>query len=148
VSFSTVENPYFLAFINSARPAYKVPSRKVIATTVLSSEAARVKLEQMEDLQDMSGLTLLVDGWEDQSGRSIYGVMAAKAGQHSIMLGMSDLTGKRATADEIISVVQENMTKMDVDFKKFAAICTDNPTVMAAVRRKIEETDPVILVSY
>ena len=40
------------------------------------------------------------------------------------------------------------MEKMGVNFKTFAAICTDNPSVMVAVQRKLEENDPVLLVRY
>lgn len=50
VSFNVVEDPYYRDLISSLRPMYKVPSRYVLSGTILSAEAARINLIEMERL--------------------------------------------------------------------------------------------------
>ncbi|THH03924.1 hypothetical protein EW145_g5898 [Phellinidium pouzarii] len=85
-------------------------------------------------------LAHLADGWEDAAGRSIYGVVAAEVKKDPVVLGLSDLTGQRATAGAVVTVCNENMAKMDLKARQSAALCTDNPTTMITARRLWVET--------
>ena len=147
VPFSAVENKYFLAFLFFLRPMYKPPSRYVLSNKVLGSEAARIQLAEIDSLKNQKSMTLLVDGWEDAAGRSIYGVVAAEVKKAPIILGLSELTGKRATADAVVNVCEENLAKMNINFDHIAAICTDNPTTMISARRKLINLNPALIVS-
>lgn len=66
IPFTTVENDFFKSFLHSLRPMYTPPSssRFELAHYTLKSEAARVMVINMEDLDNRKGLTLLCDGWE------------------------------------------------------------------------------------
>ena len=147
IAFNTVENPYFQAFLNGLRPMYDIPSRYVLQHTTLDAEAARVEVEELEALSKHKSMTLLVDGWEDIAGRSLYGVVASEVGEPPIVLGLSDLTGKRGTANAVVDVCVENIERMDIPPRHFAGLCTDNPTVMISTRSKFEIRFPWIIVS-
>ena len=88
---------------------YKAPSRYVLSGTTLDAEAARVELLEIGMLKSRMNMTLLVDGWEDIAQRSLYGTVVAEVRESPVVLGLSDLTGKRATADAIVAVCEENI---------------------------------------
>ena len=139
VPFSISENWYFQDFLRDLRPLYTAPSRYVISHSILDSEAARVRLEELERLKNRSKLTYLIDGWEDILKRSLYGSVAAEVGQYPTVLALEDMTGNRASAEGIMDAAEKAMRDMDLlDGKKFIAITTDNPTVMQAMRRKFQ----------
>ena len=125
---------------------YKAPSRTVLSTSVLDAEDARVALVEMKSLKEQKFLTLLVDGWEDAAGRSLYGTIVAKVRKHPVVLGLSDLTGKGATADAIVNACLKNCQKMGINAHQLSAMCTDNPTTMISARRKWEDKYPWIIV--
>ncbi|GLB43923.1 hypothetical protein LshimejAT787_1501070 [Lyophyllum shimeji] len=140
IAFSVTENWYFNDFLRDLRPLYVTPSRYVILHSIMDSEAARVRLEELERIQKRSKLTYLIDGWEDLLKRSLYGSVAAEVGQYPTVLSLEDMTGNRATAEGIMDATEKAMREMDLlDGRKFIAMTTDNPTVMQTVRRKFKE---------
>ena len=100
----------------------------------------------MKSLKEWKFLTLLVDGWEDAAGRSLYGTIVAEVRKHPVVLGLSDLTGKRVTADAIVNACLENCQKMGINAHQLSAMCMDNPTTMISARRKWEDKYPWIIV--
>lgn len=146
-SFNVVEDPYYRDLISSLRPMYKVPSRYVLSGTILSAEAARINLIEMERLESREGLTLLVDGWEDIAKQSLYGTVLTEVGKHPVVLGLSDLTGKRASADTVFEVCNASLQKMCITAKQISALCTDNPSVMIKLRREWEKKFQWVIVS-
>ncbi|KAG1735804.1 hypothetical protein EDB19DRAFT_1830154 [Suillus lakei] len=60
---------------------------------LLDSEAARVKLEEVDRPKGRRLLTLLLNGWEDMLRRSLYGSLAAEVKQHPIILALEDMMG-------------------------------------------------------
>ena len=123
-----------------------MPSRYVLTLSLLPKEEARVTEAQKEKLKERKLVTLLTDGWEDILRRSVYGTVAAEVGARPIVLGLSDLTGRRATAENIVDVIELSMKKMSLDASQVIALFTDNPTVMQAVRRQMETKYRHILV--
>ena len=89
----------------------------------------------------------MVDGWEDAAGRSLYGVVAAQVNEPPVILGLTNLTGKRATAETVVDVCKENAQQMGLELKNFSAVCTDNPSTMILARKKMEEEAPRLIVS-
>lgn len=101
----------------------------------------------MERLEGRQGLTLLVDGWEDIARRSLYGTVLTEVGKHPVVLGLTDLTGKRASADTVFKVCDDSLRKMCVTAKQISALCTDNPSVMIKLRREWEKHFQWVIVS-
>ncbi|KAF9531576.1 hypothetical protein CPB83DRAFT_833272 [Crepidotus variabilis] len=106
----------------------------------------RVHRDECLRLKGRNNLTYLVDGWEDRRRRSIYGSMAAEVSQYPVMLGLEDLTGKRATADGLVELSKRALTKKTLDPRAILATCTDNPTTMQAFQRKFKEEYPWIII--
>ena len=146
ISFNSVENTFLLKFVKSLRPMYDPPSRYVLSHTILDGESARVKLVEMETLSLRKYLTLLVDSWEDKERRSIYANVASEVKKQPVVLGLQDLTGERATSDNIVATCKSNMKKMSLQPRQVAGMVTDNPTTMQAVCRKFEELYPWVIV--
>lgn len=105
----------------------------------MDSKAARVQIEEIERLKKKTHMTLLIDGWEDQLKRSLYGSLAAKVGEYPTVLGLEDMTGDRGTANRIVDTATNSMTAMDIENGHiFIAATTDNPTLMQSVRSKLQ----------
>ncbi|KAF9243739.1 ribonuclease H-like domain-containing protein [Melanogaster broomeanus] len=106
-----------------------------IANSLLLSEAVRVQQEEINRLKGRKKLTLLLDGWEDLLKRSLYGSVAVEVNQHPVVLSLDDMAGNRGNADNLVSVTQKAMNKMEIgDGKNIIAVTTDNLTVMQAYR--------------
>ena len=73
--------------------------------------------------------------------------MIAEVAEFPVVLGVEELTGIRATADNLCDVATKALAKKSIDPKAIIAVCTDNPTLMVAFRRKWTNTYPWILVS-
>jgi len=107
--FRLSENWYFRDFLRDLRPLYTSPSRYVISHSIMDSEAARVRLEELEHVKKSKKLTYLIDGWEDLLKRSIYGSVAAEVGKYPTVLPLEDMTGNRATAEGIMGAAEKAM---------------------------------------
>lgn len=147
IPFSIVENPFFLSYTHSLRPMFDAPSWFELVHYTLKSEAARVQLINIAQMKDRTAITLICDGWEDAAGRSIYATVAVASNTPPIVLNLTDMSGKRATADAIIKLLHTDLKRMGLEPKDISAICTDNPTTMAAVRRRWEQAYPSCIVS-
>ncbi|KAK7045152.1 hypothetical protein R3P38DRAFT_3433925 [Favolaschia claudopus] len=106
-AFRIAHNPYLLAWVQSIRPTYEIPSRYVLSNRLLLSESSRVHLEEVERLKKRKMLTLLLDGWEDALRRSLYGSLAAGVGEYPVVLGLNDLTGSRGSADKCLETITD-----------------------------------------
>ncbi|KAI0747746.1 hypothetical protein C8Q80DRAFT_1353696 [Daedaleopsis nitida] len=111
VAWRASENPYLVQWAHKLRPTYLVPTRYVLTNSYLPQEEARVTLAEEGRLQKMKLLTLMIDGWEDVLRRSVYGSLLAELGIRPVVLGLTDLTGQRATADNIVAVIELSMKK-------------------------------------
>jgi hypothetical protein len=142
-------NNFFLGdFFDTLRPSYQPPSAYVLSHRLLDAEKARVQLVEMGYLKASNFFTLLFDGWEDRKRRSIYGTVAAQLNMDPIILGLEELTGKRATAQCYLETIQTSMRRMDVgDGKQFIALTTDNPSVMQLFRSEFQKKFYWVLVS-
>ncbi|VDC01418.1 unnamed protein product [Peniophora sp. CBMAI 1063] len=136
LAFRISEDAFFLDYIHHIRPSCDPATRYVISHSILDSEAARVQLHEMDLLATRRNLTFLIDGWEDELRRSLYGSVAAQVNEYPSMLALEDMTGKRATAENVLVVMKNALRKMGLDDgRAFIALVTDNPTTMQAFRR-------------
>ncbi|EIN03308.1 hypothetical protein PUNSTDRAFT_31961, partial [Punctularia strigosozonata HHB-11173 SS5] len=114
-------------------------------TKYLPGEESRVLDSDIRRLATRKNLTYIIDGWEDRLGRSVYGSIVSEVGHHPVILGLEDMTGRRANADAMRDVSQVSLTKKSVDISQILCVCTDNPTTMRAFRRKWETAHPHLL---
>ncbi|KAH9904626.1 uncharacterized protein B0H18DRAFT_860212, partial [Fomitopsis serialis] len=114
----------------------------------LPREEARVHLREIQRLHDRESLTLMTDGWEDKLKHSVYGTLLAEVGFRPAVLGLEDLSGQRATADCILTVVDNALKKKEVSTRQVIALVTDNPTTMVAFRRKYQIMNPWTITLY
>ena len=106
IAFRSAEHAYLRKWAEILRPTYTIPSRYTLVQTMLPSEEARGEKLERERLKDKNFLTLMTDGWDDSLHRSVYGSLAAEVGTRPIVLGLSDLTGHRGTAEKVLEVVE------------------------------------------
>lgn len=112
---------------------------------LLPGEEAKAFAADVKRLEGRNNLTYLMDGWDDSQRRSVYGCMVAEVGEFPVVLGVEELTGIRATADNLCDVATKALAKKSVEPKSIIAVCTDNPTPMVAFRRKWKNEYPWIL---
>jgi hypothetical protein len=58
IPFSIVESPFFIDFIQSLCPGYKLPGRNSLSTTLINTELAQIQIAIEEDLVHEKNLTL------------------------------------------------------------------------------------------
>ena len=80
-----------------------------LVQNLLPAEAARVGIEDLQRVKSLNLLTIMVDGWEDALKRSIYATVAAKLDTRPIILGLDDMSGERASVDNIKALVQSQV---------------------------------------
>lgn len=148
IALRASENPYFREFVDVIRPSYMPPSRYILSHRLLDAELARVELEDVKRLEQRTRLTLLIDGWTDMIGRDLYGLVGAEVNQYPVVLGLKDMTGVRATAENIFrEAAVETLKRYGLeDSKNLIALTTDDPTVMRKFRSLFEKEYHWILV--
>lgn len=105
-------------------------------------------VQEVARLKKRESLTLMTDGWEDRLRWSIYGTLLAEVGFRPVVLGLEDLTGKRATAETVLSVVEGALEKKEVSASQVIALVMDNPTTMTAFRRNYQSKYPWTIVCH
>ena len=105
---------------------------------LLPAEEARTFAEDVQQLEGRNNLTYLMVGWDDSQRCSIYSCMIAEVSEFPMVLGLEELTGIQGTADNLV----------DVANKAIVAVCTDNPAMMLAFRRKWTNQHSWILVCF
>jgi hypothetical protein len=130
-----LENPYFQEYqAELARSPYQLPRRAQVMQKILPLVHARHEAELFEKLKDQDHLTLSLDGWTDNSGNSIYALMALKGAKKKYFIDVLDLNSKRHTAENIFSAIKSSLKAKRLDFKQISAIVTDSPSTMVKLR--------------
>jgi hypothetical protein len=84
---SSLENPYFQEYQSKlARSPYQLPLRVQMMDKILPMVHARPESELFDKLKYQEHLTLYLDGWTNNSGNSIYALMALKVAKKSTLL--------------------------------------------------------------
>lgn len=73
--------------------------------------------------------------------------MLAEVGEYPVVLGLHELTGTWASADNLVGISVKALEWKDMDPKRILAVCTDNPTTMQAFHCKYSNKYPWVLVS-
>ena len=117
-----VEDPYFSSLICAPHLTYTPPSRHTLTTYLLPAEETRITLLEEDRLKLMKFLTMIIDEWDDQVKRSIYGSLVSEPRERPVILDLADLTGKRSTADKIVEISDKSLEKRNVKAKNITAI--------------------------
>ena len=117
------------------QPSYDPALQYVLMERYLPAEEQRAILEDLERLKGRNNMTFLLDGWDDAMRRSIYGSILAEVAVHPIVLGLEEMTGRQATAENLVEVSDGSLQRKGVNPTSVIAVCTDNPTTMQAFRR-------------
>jgi len=112
----------------------------------LPAEEQHAILEDLERLKGRNNMTFLLDGWDDAMWRSIYGSILAEVAVHPIVLGLQEMTGRRATAENLVEVSDGSLQRKGVNPTAVIAVCTDNPMTMRAFHCISTQKYPWILV--
>ena len=74
--FSIVDNLHWVTFLHRLNPAYKLPSRHLLANKILEQEDKAVTQSVNEHLQaaGLKSLTLTLDGWTDVNGDDVVNI--------------------------------------------------------------------------
>src|SRR6266850_1397973 len=139
VQFNFVECPQFREY--AALLGHQLPSRRTISGPLLQDMFARHYNDMLEELSTVNDLTILLDGWTDVSGNSIY----AYIGQtRDFVLDICHLK-QRPSADQIRSQMFEVLNSLHLSTRNILAITTDTPHVMEKLRRDVSNEYPNIL---
>ncbi|KAF7290222.1 DUF659 domain-containing protein [Mycena indigotica] len=118
-----------------------------MSTLLLDAEHSDVHLKLVEELLgwQRSGM-LIIDGWEDQLRRELYGVAAGRVGDATIVMGLYDVTGHRGNAETVLKTAKTAMADMGItNASPFLAAVTDNPNVMKCFRKMLEKEFPWLI---
>ena len=141
VPFNFVECPQFREY--SLSLGHDLPSRRTVSGSLLQDMFLHHFSEMLDELQVVSDMTILLDGWTDVSGNSIY----AYVGQTQEGVFVLDICQfkKRPSADNIKSQLFDILNKLNLSTKQIIAVTTDTPQVMEKLRRNISSEHPNIL---
>ena len=141
VPFNFVECHQFREYALSL--GHDPPSRRTISGPILQDMFVHHFSEMLDQLYASNDLTILLDGWTDVSGHSIY----AYIGQTLEGIFVLDICQfkQRPSADNIKSQLFDILNKLNLSTKQIIAVTTDTPQVMEKLRRDISSEHPNIL---
>ncbi|CAF1661653.1 unnamed protein product, partial [Adineta ricciae] len=137
IPFQIVTSAYFLDLIQKLNPSYCPPDKMKLTRQTLMNELLYV--EKMNDsiLTEASYLTLNLDGWTDQSHRSLYEFNVITENRRAVVLSLVDLSAYSHTAEFLLERLEIVLRRASTTFniaEKIVAIVTDNPNVMEKLR--------------
>ena len=137
ISFQTVANSFFLDLIRKLNPSYSLPDKMKLTRRILMSELLHVEKNNDSILKEAMHLTLNLDGWTDQSHRSLYEFNVITENRRGVVLALVDLSAHIHSAEFLIDRLEMVLNKASTTFNiaaKIVAIVTDNPNVMQKLR--------------
>jgi hypothetical protein len=137
IAFQTSSSQFFREFVHKLNPMYHVPDRMKLSRTILTQEVVHVEKSNDCLINEADHLTLNLDGWTDQCGRSLYEFNVITENRKAIVLSLIDVSAHSHTApfivDRLDDVLQRASTKCNIE-NKIRAIVTDNPNTMIKMR--------------
>ncbi|KAL4084400.1 hypothetical protein QTP88_028223 [Uroleucon formosanum] len=133
IPFSVIKSLHFKNFCQSLRPAYKVPTRKVLSGRLLDD--VFMKFCQSNSFKKNSAL--LIDGWINESAntKNVACMLHSSSGE-AMFLESFDMTGVRETSTELCKIVESciDLAKEKNNTDIYAVI-TDNAANMVKMGR-------------
>ena len=91
---------------------------------------ARCEVKIFKKIKEQKNLTLSLDGWTNNSGNSIYALMALKGTTKNYFIDVLNLNSKQHTANNIFSAIKSSLKVKQISFNQICAIVTDSPSTM------------------
>lgn len=141
IPFSIVESDHFKELIAKFRPAYKLPTRKTIATKLLD--------QVYEELNNTdAGLcgeesVLLIDGWKNSTAntKNVVTMIHNNYG-HVAFLESFDFSEQSETGEELSKIVLKSTELAKEKYStKIYAVVSDNASNMLKMGRIVKESD-------
>eukprot|EP01138_Halocafeteria_seosinensis_P001898 gb/GECG01001944.1/.p1 GENE.gb/GECG01001944.1/~~gb/GECG01001944.1/.p1 ORF type:complete len:673 (+),score=78.62 gb/GECG01001944.1/:1-2019(+) len=147
IPFHKVERPAFRNLMASGCPGYTVPTRYCLCTTIVNQEYGRIQKEIRDEIdKDITGFTLLMDGWSDRLRRSLYGFVLSRPGKAPLVLRLGDHSKVSSTAEYLMKTTEEVLQSYTEDISKICALVTDSPSVNKKLRRDMKAKYPALVV--
>lgn len=138
IPLQVVESDHFKKFVESLRPSYKLPGRKLLSTTLLDRSYQKCKDTASAFISDES--VLLIDGWKNTSSNAktvVSMIHNAKGGQ--AFVDAWDLTGESETGDKLAEIVNKSAEiAMRMYNTTIYAVVSDNAAAMLKMGRSID----------
>jgi hypothetical protein len=137
IPFQAVANSFFLDLIQKLNPSYSPPDRMKLTRQTLMSELLHVEKKNDSILMESSYLTLNLDGWTDNSHRSLYEFNVITESRRAVVLALVDLSAYSHSAEFLLDRLEIVLHRASTTFniaEKIVAIVTDNPNVMEKLR--------------
>lgn len=169
ISFSIIENPFFIDLLQNLCPNYQPPSREVLAGRLLDQEYSRVIIKRETIFHESENLTIgmyyifinselilyylfklyslyiyvALDGWTSPNGNSIYSFMILTPMHNKFLYSLNDFSANSHTAEFLADKIDTILNEIGSD--KFSAIVTDNARNVKLARQIIYKKYPNIL---
>ncbi|KAI0327039.1 hypothetical protein GY45DRAFT_1257848 [Cubamyces sp. BRFM 1775] len=130
-------------FLQDANPRYQPTSTTTFVDKHIPSEAAQVRLLQIEVLKQLDNLTLTYDGGSTRKPQSMYTVHITTPDRRVFFIEGDEASRERHTAEHIKKLILEVMQRVGVD--NFSAICSDNTGNTRKARDLLVRELPAIL---
>ena len=98
IPFQVAINSFFLDLIQKINPSYCPPDKMKLSRQILMSELLHVEKKNDLILTEALYLTLNLDGWDDQSHRSLYEFNVMTESRRAVVLALIDLSVYRHIA--------------------------------------------------
>jgi Protein of unknown function (DUF 659)/hAT family C-terminal dimerisation region len=132
--FSIVEHSGFQDFMTKVRPGFKIPSRKVIAATMLDDAYSSLRLQVRAKIGSTTTprLTLVTDSWTNNRQESLTNFILVTPSGEAIFHS-AEPSGQECHTAEFLAAGIEDVLR-DIGPQNFNAICTDTAAnIKAAV---------------
>ncbi|CAG9792169.1 unnamed protein product [Diatraea saccharalis] len=132
---SLLEHPLWVEALQNLKPDYKPPTRRILASSLLTLEFEETKLEIMERINSATVLHLAIDGWSNLRNDSIMNIIIYTP--KPFFYKFIDTKTNRHTAEYVCDKVSEVLE--EIGSHKFFVIISDNATNMVKCGRLLNE---------
>lgn len=141
VPFSLFEHPLWEELFHKLRPAYKLPTRKVLSTTLLEKEFLLVKEQIEKNIESSVNLNLALDGWSNIRNEGILNFIVYTPNPY--FYSFVETKRNRHTSEYLLSEIVQIIEKLGPE--KFLVLISDNASNMLKCGRLLNEKYPHII---
>lgn len=107
LSFNLIESEFFKKFVNLLDPAYKIPCRQTLSTTILNKVHEKISSALKPKGTEMQG-TLMIDGWRNSVAKKNTVTARVKpAFAEEIFLKSYDFSAKSENHENLLEVIDD-----------------------------------------
>jgi hypothetical protein len=134
-----IENQWLLQSLRCLNPTYVPPNQFAIVDTwipkVHKSCADEIRLR----VRDQFGLTLAMEGWKRTNGDMVFLILVYTPHGAAHVLGVNELLAENHTLDDVVSIVEDTIHRMNFNMKMFTWLSTGNCTLLQNARQALQE---------